>query len=230
MADLRGLRTVQYVKNASFELETELWDQRSGWILAFDEVGRGAYAGPVTVGVCAALPEMAAAAPFVADSKLLSRARRESLVAAVLEWAPCATGSATAREIDELGMARALRLAATRAMVEVLPRCGEVAWLLQDGSASWLPDDAQATGGKLLQPKLDMTSATCAAASIVAKVHRDEVMRQLGAQYPSWPAIAESAGYGTKAHEAQIREHGLCPEHRASWSFAARLCGSGTKE
>jgi ribonuclease HII len=218
------LRTVQGMKHADFVLENELWAKAEGWIVACDEVGRGAYAGPVTVGACAVLPELALTAPFVADSKLLSRSRREALVGAVLEWAPCATGSASAAEIDEFGMAQALRIAAGRALDEIVMKCGEITWLIQDGVASWLPEHIVAAGGRVLQPKLDMTSATCAAASIVAKVQRDEVMRQLGTQYPDWPAIATSAGYGTKAHEAQIKEHGLCPEHRTSWSFATRLC------
>lgn len=224
MARLAHPRTVQGMKHADFVLEAELWDKAEGWIVACDEVGRGAYAGPVTVGACAVLPEMALTAPFVADSKLLSRSRREALVGAILEWAPCAAGSASAAEIDEFGMAQALRIAAGRALEEIAMRCGEITWLLQDGVASWLPEHIDATHGRVLQPKLDMTSATCAAASIVAKVQRDDVMRQLGTLYPAWPAIASSAGYGTKAHEAQIKEHGLCPEHRASWSFAARLC------
>ena len=210
------------VKLATFALEEVLWG-RHEVVVACDEVGRGSYAGPVEVGVCATTRTLAATAPMVADSKLLRPSMRATLAVQIQKWAPTAVGAASAREIDEIGMADALRLAASRALAQLQSAGVVITCVVQDGSASWLPDDLDADVERIVQPKLDLTSATCAAASIVAKDHRDEVMRMLGVQYPLWPAFADSAGYGTKAHEQQIRDHGLCDEHRKSWSFAPRL-------
>ncbi len=215
-------RTVPIVQHANFDLEQELW-QRHEWVVGLDEVGRGPYAGPLVIGACALRREHAATAPHVADSKLLTPTKREELSAVVSAWADVALGSVSAREIDEIGMAAALRLACERALSGLPERVAPLTCVVQDGSASWLPDSLPADVERIIRPKLDVTSAACAAASIVAKVHRDAVMRELGARYPQWPALSASAGYGTKAHEAQILEHGLCPEHRFSWSFAQRL-------
>jgi ribonuclease HII len=215
------------VKLATFALEEVLWE-RHETVVACDEVGRGSYAGPVEVGVCATTRELAETAPMVADSKLLRPSMRATLAVQIQNWAPTAVGAATAREIDEMGMAAALRLAASRALAQLQAAGVTITCVMQDGSASWLPETIGSDVECLIQPKLDLTSATCAAASIVAKEHRDELMREIGSRYPLWPAIASSAGYGTKAHEEQILLHGLCDEHRKSWSFAERLAPGGT--
>ncbi len=207
---------------ATFELESSLLE-RHEWVVGLDEVGRGPYAGPLVIGACAVSAAHSLTAPHVADSKLLKPSQREALSVAITDWAPVALGSVSAREIDEVGMAAALRLACERALEGVARQAVTVTCVIQDGSSSWLPDSLSADVERVVRPKLDMTSVACAAASIVAKVHRDAVMRELGERYPEWPALAKSAGYGTKDHEEQIREHGLCPEHRYSWSFAQRL-------
>jgi ribonuclease HII len=75
----------------------------------------------------------------------------------------------------------------------------------------------------LVRPKADVDCVAVAAASLVAKVSRDELMVELAERFPRWPAFATSAGYGTAAHAEQIRAAGLSSEHRVSWSFAARL-------
>jgi ribonuclease HII len=210
------------MKYATFDLEQKLWE-RHEIVVAADEVGRGSYAGPVLISACATTRAHVLTAPTVADSKLLRPSLRATLAAEIIRWAPVATGAASAAEIDEFGMAAALRLAAGRALDQLRAAGVEITCVIQDGSASWLPESLSGDVERIIQSKLDVTSATCAAASIVAKEQRDELMRTLGARYPQWPAIAQSAGYGTKAHEEQIREHGLCDEHRKSWSFATRL-------
>lgn len=208
------------MKYATFELERELWSSHEV-VVAVDEVGRGSWAGPVMVGACALRREHESSAPLLADSKLLARSRRAELAAAIRSWAPVAIGEASAAEIDELGMAHALRLACGRALAAF----GEITVLIQDGSSSWIPDSVPAEVQRIIRPKLDLTSAACAAASIVAKEHRDSWMREHGAAYPQWPAIATSAGYGTKAHAEQIKQHGVCDLHRRSWSFVEKLLG-----
>jgi ribonuclease HII len=214
--------TVRGVEYASFELERDLW-QTHGVVVAVDEVGRGSWAGPVMVGACAVRSQHEASAPMLADSKLLSKPRRAALAEEVRAWAATSVGEASASEIDEFGMARALRLACERALSELGT---ELTVLLQDGSASWVPDSVAAEVVRVIRPKLDITSAACAAASIVAKERRDAWMREHGAAYPQWPALVTSAGYGTKAHAEQIREHGVCELHRKSWSFVEKLLGS----
>lgn len=210
------------VEYATFDLERELW-RTHDVVVAVDEVGRGSWAGPVMVGACATRESHAESAPQLADSKLLPKSRRAELAEAVRTWAPTAVGAASAAEIDEFGMARALRLACERALSELGVVCTV---LLQDGSASWLPESLPIGVQRVIRPKLDLTSATCAAASIVAKEHRDSWMREHGAAYPQWPAIVTSAGYGTKAHAEQVKQHGVCDLHRRSWSFVEKLLGS----
>ena len=207
---------------ATFDLERSLWVEHE-WVVACDEVGRGAWGGPLVIATCAVQASHARSAPLLADSKLLSVRARNELAPAVLDWAPVTLGEVSAAEIDEIGMAKALRLASSRALdaLELVGITPTV--LIQDGSASWIPDSVHASVRRIIQPKLDMTSATCAAASVVAKVHRDAWMCEHGAAYPNWPALVQSSGYGTKAHAAQIREHGVCDMHRKSWSFVAKL-------
>ncbi len=194
-----------------------------GPLISLDEVGRGAIAGPVAVGAVW-VDEATLPLEGVRDSKLLSPARRESLAGALREQLVCAVGSAEAREVDEHGIVTALRLAGMRAL-EQLP---EPAGILLDGSHDWLSSPHQ---GDLLSAavegpgavvktlvKADMACWGVAAASILAKVWRDEKMRQLAVQDPRY-GFEQHKGYGTAAHSQAIRAHGLTPAHRRSWAI-----------
>ncbi len=177
-----------------------------GVIMGVDEVGRGSVAGPLTVcAVC--LP----ADPVIwglNDSKQLSPTKRELLAARIAEVATaigiCHIPPA---EIDELGMARCLRRAVAGAVEDtgVTPDC-----VLMDGNPlGAVPNERDVVHG-------DATVACIAAASIVAKVTRDEMMVELDGEYPGYH-LAQSKGYASPEHIAAIKEYGLSPIHRVSF-------------
>ena len=184
---------------------------RAGWphVIAIDEVGRGALAGPVCVGAVLVTPGTPPAPLGVADSKVLTAPAREALVPGILAWAPAAVGSADAAEIDDVGLTAALGLAAGRAVAALGVPADHV---LLDGTHDWTGADRVRT-----QVRADGRCAAVAAASIVAKVHRDAVvgalMRADGDPY-DW---ATNKGYATARHRAALRELGPSHWHRRSW-------------
>lgn len=199
---------------------------RSGCALVggVDEVGRGAWAGPVLVGVVVIGTDVAPAPAGTRDSKLLARAAREELLPALQAWCHgWAIGEASAREIDELGMTASLRLAATRA-IAALPVPPDA--LILDGPYDYVtPRGLESDVGEP-RPRVhtrvgaDLTCSSVAAASIIAKVLRDRRMREVATVHPSY-GFDEHVGYGTPAHASAISVHGLCGEHRQSWMIGA---------
>ncbi|OUP08235.1 ribonuclease HII [Collinsella sp. An2] len=177
-----------------------------GVVVGVDEVGRGSVAGPLTVcAVC--LPDE----PLIwglDDSKRLSPARREVLAARIAEVAR-AVGIChiPAAQIDEIGMAAALRRAVAGAVADtgLEPDC-----VLMDGNPLHAVEhERDVVHG-------DATVACIAAASIVAKVTRDELMVELDTEYPAYH-FAQCKGYASPEHIAAIREHGLTDQHRVSF-------------
>ena len=192
-------------------------------IIACDEVGRGALAGPVAVGAAAvgARTSRRRVPQGLRDSKLVPEARRPEVAQRAAEWVDAtAVGWATAAEIDQIGIMRALGQAALRA-VELLRAAGvafDGALLLLDGNYDYIT----AAGGTLpvrTQIKADRDCASAAAASVVAKVARDALMVGLHAEHPAYE-WSHNKGYASPAHRAAIRELGLSPYHRASWDIA----------
>ncbi len=196
-----------------------------------DEVGRGALAGPVSVGIAVVDLQDPTLLADVRDSKLLKVADRERLVPLVRDWSVAsAVGHATAPEIDALGIIGALRLAGTRAWLAVLAAGVTPDVVLLDGSHNWLSPAAQASlfdeepaGDACEAPvhtlvKADMQCLSVAAASILAKVERDNLMRDLHGEYPAfgWDV---NKGYGTAAHKDALRSDGPTPHHRVSWQL-----------
>ncbi len=192
--------------------ETRLWLAGYGAIAGLDEAGRGALAGPVVAGAVV-LPkgaELTAIWADVRDSKLLSPARREEMVDAIHQSAAgWAVGEASAQEIDAMGIAPATRLAMQRAIEGLAARPD---YLLLD----WvqlarvnLPQESFTKG--------DRRIVSIAAASILAKVHRDRLLVELERSYPGY-GFASHKGYGAASHLAAIAAHGPCPEHRRSFS------------
>lgn len=178
----------------------------SGVVVGVDEVGRGSVAGPLTV--CAVqLPDE----PRIwglNDSKKLTPSKRELLAARIADVA-LAIGicHVPAAEIDRVGMARALRQAVAGAVADtgLTPDC-----VLMDGN----PLGAVERERDVVHG--DATVACIAAASIVAKVTRDELMVELDAEYPGYH-FADSKGYASPEHIAAIRAHGLTDMHRVSF-------------
>ncbi len=224
---------------------------RSGHLLVagMDEVGRGALAGPVTVGVVVVDASVRTAPQGVRDSKLLSPAVRQTLVPKLRRWAAgYAVGHAEPEEIDAYGIIAALRLAGRRALAQlpVLPSC-----VLLDGSHDWLTRPEQAPGlfeldlpGRrpappvdlALEPsvrtlvKADLACAAVAAASVLAKVERDSIMVSRSDAFPAY-GWRDNKGYSAPDHTAALRRHGPCAQHRRSWSLpAAELVGSAVAE
>lgn len=183
-------------------------------VAGVDEVGRGAWAGPVTV--CAAVTGLRRPPDGLTDSKLLTVKRRDALSALLLGWvADHALGHASPEEIDELGMTAALRLAAQRALDGLSVRPDAV---ILDGKHDYL-------GGSWRVRtviKGDQSCVSVAAASVIAKVYRDARMAELGADHSAF-GFAENAGYPSPVHRAALEELGPTPHHRLSWAYLDNL-------
>ena len=202
----------------TLEVEHELFASGSTLIIGIDEVGRGAMAGPVMVGVCALVPGVTEFPAGLRDSKLVSEKKRVSLFPEVQHWAPTAVGESSAAEIDELGITACLGLAARRALIllhEAGVSVGEATVLL-DGSHDWLNPALASKLPVITRVKADQDCAVVSAASIVAKVTRDELMIGLDAEHPEY-GWASNKGYGAAVHMDAIKTIGLTPYHRASW-------------
>ena len=196
----------------TFEHEYRLWGSGCRSVAGLDEAGRGALAGPV-VAAAVIIDPATADLPLwgeLRDSKLLSPRRRAALApqirAAALSWA---VGATSAQEIDRIGIAAATRQAMQAAIVNLSPQPQH---LLID----WvrLP---QVSIAQFSCAKADQLIVSVAAASILAKVHRDALMAALDQVYPVY-GFGGHKGYGAPTHMAALATHGPCPEHR--YSFA----------
>ncbi|MHC6176537.1 ribonuclease HII [Glutamicibacter sp. X7] len=200
------------------------------YIGAVDEVGRGALAGPISVGATVLDTTALVSFPELRDSKLLSAAKRESFVEEIRSWAVgYGVGHASAQEVDDLGVTAALRLAGTRALAAcaVAPEA-----ILLDGSYDWLTTPESNLLDLLAPPteesgvsvpvrtiiKGDMQCQGIAGASILAKVERDALMECYAAEFPVY-GWSENKGYATASHRQAIAEHGACHLHRRSWNL-----------
>lgn len=199
----------------TLDAERELFAGGARIVVGIDEVGRGAIAGPVTVGAVAVV---SASDPFpegLADSKLLTPRRREAMAPLVRQWAlASATGWASAAEIDRHGIVSALGLAASRALGALGV---EADVLLVDGNTAFLLEE-QGGPRVVLRVKADRDCASVAAASVVAKVERDAEMARLHTEHPHY-GWDSNKGYGAAVHTAAIRQHGVTPHHRTSWNL-----------
>jgi ribonuclease HII len=183
-------------------------------VVGIDEVGRGAWAGPVTV--CAAVTGLRRPPDGLTDSKLLSVKRRTELAAVLSGWVTAhALGHASPEEIDELGMTAALRLAAVRAL-EALPVVPDA--VILDGKHDYLG----APWKVRTVIKGDQSCVPVAAASVIAKVHRDAMMAELGANHAPF-RFADNSGYPSPVHRAALDELGPTPHHRLSWAYLDAL-------
>ena len=199
----------------TLDVERQLFAGGARIVAGIDEVGRGAIAGPVTVGAVAVDASHTTFPEGLADSKLLTPRRREAMDPLVRSWALAhATGSATAAEIDRIGIVSALGLAASRAL-HALGAVPDV--LIVDGNTPFLVEEP---GGPriIMRVKADQDCACVAAASVIAKVERDAVMTALHASHPhyGWDG---NKGYGAAVHTAAIRAHGVTEHHRTSWNL-----------
>lgn len=199
-------------------LEKELLRGGLQRLASMDEVGRGALAGPVTVGVVVVTAKIGRVPLGLKDSKLLTPIARQSLLPVVRRWAgEFAVGHASPAEIDAIGIIGALRLAGRRALAQ-LP--APVDAVLLDGNHDYLSEPEPVlfsdTPPVFTRIKADLTCAGVAGASVLAKTERDSMLRELAVDYPDY-LFDVNKGYGTADHVAALRRHGPCEVHRRSW-------------
>jgi len=213
----------------TLDFENNLFSRGAKLIAGMDEVGRGCLAGPVSVGVAVISIENINPPENLADSKLLTHEQREELLPLVKTWVKdYAVGHASNNEIDEIGLTRALRRAGRRALVQLVTKPDH---LILDGKHNWLMPEKETQNmfeqefddGPLsvdlkiiTQVKADLTCASVAAASIVAKTTRDQMMAELSKEFPNY-FWAENKGYAAPEHLEAIKSFGATKYHRVSW-------------
>lgn len=183
--------------------------------VGIDEVGRGSWAGPLTIAVAgfhldSYIPK------GLADSKQLTKSLRALLVSD-LEWCHYSIGWASPCEIDLLGLTKATQLAILRALGEY----EHVSEIIIDGSVNFLTGtNYEAMSRTQVKADQDVPEVMCA--SVIAKEARDAHMRRAACIFPEYGFEAH-VGYGTKQHSAALKEYGVLPLHRKSYSSIKRL-------
>lgn len=204
----------------TLRLERRCWQAGDQIVCGIDEVGRGAWAGPVTVGAVVPAPTHLKG---VRDSKELTREERQRAAAAVAVWAiAIGVGHASHEECDELGMTIALRMAGRRALAVLLAQGFEPDRIILDGKHDYLGLGNRVT----TVVKADTTSLAVAAASCVAKVTRDALMVAEAEHYPAY-GFESNVGYPAPVHKAALAGYGPSAIHRRSWIFMDGLCWRG---
>ena len=191
-------------------------------ILGIDEVGRGPWAGPLVVG---AVILGGAEIDGLDDSKKLTKKRRQSLDVLIRQQAAAwALGWVSAQELDAIGMSEALRLATRRAVEQIQAQCRQqnlaFSEIIIDGKVNFLRGTALEKFVATI-PKADGLIPSVSAASIVAKVARDQFMAEQDAVYPGYGFVS-NAGYGVAKHRAAIERMGVTPLHRLSFAPLAK--------
>jgi len=202
-------------RTPDFAVEAQLWAQGVRYVAGVDEAGRGALAGPVVAGAVVIAPgDPAPVWAEVRDSKLLTATQRQTLAPRIQQQAVAwGVGVVDAATIDQVGIATATRLAMQQALaaLALVPDHLLIDWVR-------LP---QMLIPQTVLPKADRTMISVAAASILAKVHRDQLMRAYDEYYPVYHFGAHK-GYGAPAHLRALALHGPCAIHRRSFAPLAR--------
>lgn len=195
-----------------FYFEKKTWKKGFSWVVGIDEVGRGSLAGPVVVGaaiVKSFQDQLEILKLGIDDSKKLRSRQREQLVRKIQKYFVTGIGSATVAEVNRKGIVRATHTAARRAIDGILTK-RDFFFLIDGRPIRYL------MGGKYRQLAIidgDQKSISIAAASIVAKVYRDRLMRKLARNFPQYK-WGRNKGYGTKAHCEALLQYGSCCYHR----------------
>jgi ribonuclease HII len=196
--------------------ERQLWDRGTRFIAGLDEVGRGAWAGPVVAAAVVLPPDLDSLADRlsgVRDSKVMTRRQREAWALEICELVlAVGVGETPADQVDALGVIGATR-AAMRAALAALPLAPD----------HLLIDHLRLTGVNTPQTPLthgDARALSIAAASVIAKVARDQRMTELDAAYPAY-GFARHKGYGTAQHRQALAAHGPSPVHRFTYAPVA---------
>lgn len=177
--------------------------------IGIDEVGRGCWAGPLLVVAARASSQLPSG---LTDSKLLSAKRRAEIKDLLLSCCEFGEGWVSATEIDDNGLAQAMRLGVERALagLRVMPNDE----IIMDGLVNYCPESYLHVK---TVAKADRDHPIVSAASIYAKVRRDDYMKMQELQYPGY-AFDKHVGYGTKTHSDAIEKLGICQLHRRSFN------------
>lgn len=177
-------------------------------IIGIDEVGRGCWAGPLLV---VAARQKGSLPAGVADSKVVSKLKRESLFDAIGASCDIGEGWVKPAEVDELGLTEAMRLAVDRALSALKAGLDEP--IIMDGNINYCSPEF--TNVQCIVDA-DATHPIVSAASIYAKVLRDRYMVQAATDYPGY-GFEKHVGYGTKVHQLALKTLGICELHRQSY-------------
>ncbi len=198
-------------------LERSLWDAGHKVVVGVDEVGRGAWAGPISVGAVVAPSDRRIYK--VRDSKQLTPDERERIFERIAEWCDTwAVGHASAAECDDLGMSAAQKLATSRAIESLGVNVDHA---LVDGNWNFVTSHPakMVVGG-------DRLSMSIAAASILAKVSRDRILREMALDHPNYN-FEYNKGYPCPVHKAALQAWGPSTVHRRTWAFMDGLIWNG---
>lgn len=176
-------------------------------LIGVDEVGRGCWAGPVVAGAVALMQPI----DGLKDSKLLTRKQREYLAGQIKSHSIWGTGWAKASEVDEIGLTLAVKLAMQRA-IDYWADLTNVKQIIIDGNYNFLDNLPRVK----CMIKADQKVPEVSAASILAKVARDDYMRQQALVFPGYGFDAH-VGYGTALHKERLKQYGVCELHRKSY-------------
>ena len=193
--------------------EQELWKKGFFHVAGVDEVGRGPLAGPVLAGAVV-IHSPNQVVKSVRDSKLMTRSQREKAAMLIYKKSSATgMGLVSNEEIDTIGIARAVKKAMTLALLEIEKKLGEkLSFVLVDGSKT--QPLSGFTSKRILKGGLYHYSIS--AASVIAKVTRDEIMKNYASRYPTY-GFENHVGYGTREHYKALNEYGPCPIHRNSF-------------
>lgn len=196
----------------SFKIEQYYWNRKIGVVIGLDEVGRGAFAGPITAAGVIFKPNFKHdKLTEIKDSKKLSAKKREELSVFIKENSTWSIASVDLDIINKRGIGVANQLVFRKVLSKLLPK-SEKYFILADGFDMGIGNQKGIIRG-------DSISLSIASASIIAKVHRDNFMHNLALRYPLY-GFDTNVGYGTLKHRTAIAKHGLCEIHRTSFELS----------
>ncbi len=205
----------------TFSEEKNLWKKGFSYVVGLDEVGRGAFAGPVVVGAVVFKKQKTLPKELkkINDSKKLSASIREGLAPLIKEHvADFAISQISTQIINKVGIGKATEMAFRKAISKIRHRLQkQQVFILIDGLEIKYIKGIGLKKQKAII-KGDQKSVSIAAASIIAKVHRDSWMKKLHIRFPAY-GFLQNKGYGTINHRKAIKIHGFCIQHRTSFNL-----------
>ena len=198
----------------SLRLERSLLRAGHALVGGIDEVGRGPLAGPIYIGLVVVDTNTPTAPRGVRDSKATKPGQRTQLARSVKDWAWTTTASVDAQFIDRFGLTQALRECVNIAYGNASRAGMAPSVIILDGSFNFCDPDLPLS--VVMRKKADQSASSVAAASIIAKVERDEFMHERSIDFPGY-GWERNSGYGTREHLEAIKRLGLTKLHRTSF-------------